>query len=651
MFRGGPARVWLLTTSMGAATAVLYALWIRGLGAVDAGISIPWPAIAALFYLSEVYVVHLQLRRNAHTFSLSEVPLVLGLFFTGPAGLLGAQIAGAAGALLISRRQTPMKAFFNIAVLSLNCALVISIFGLLPQGPPGPVAWATVLAATAAGNVVSVLLIGVAMSMAGEPQWKSLPSVLGLGVVVTVSNASLGLVGVTIMWDQPAAVWLLVIPVVTLYLAYRGYSTQRQKHESVEFLYDATRAATRTLHIESLSLGVLEHARHMFSAEIAEIVFFPGPDSNEAVSTTLGPGDRQEVMTKLNLDPTEGVWARVASEGEALLFERPIRNERLFTYFETRSIKDAMVAPLHGESGVIGMMMVANHLGDVGTFDGEDLRLFETLANHAGISLANARLVARLEESLAHLTEMNRLKDDFVAAVSHELRTPLTSIQGYVKTLLRPNVHFDGDEQLSFLQVIDRQSARLRSLIEDLLVVSRLESRSDSPVVGVLSLSDLVQQVVEDLEGQAPEHRFVLEFEDELPVVTSDEGKIRQILVNFADNAVKYSAEGTEVRISGRRKGDGVVLSVTDHGTGIPQAAQERIFDRFYQIDQSSTRATGGTGLGLYISRRFAEALGGRVWLERSDKKGSEFCLWIPSSPPTHKKKPAGTDLSIEMNP
>ncbi len=101
-----------------------------------------------------------------------------------------------------------------------------------------------------------------------------------------------------------------------------------------------------------------------------------------------------------------------------------------------------MVAPLFGEDEVVGTMLVGNRFGEVSTFDAEDLKLFETLANHASVSLENARLVGRLEESLAHLTEMNRVKDDFVASVSHELRTPLTSILGYAKTLLRPNVTF-----------------------------------------------------------------------------------------------------------------------------------------------------------------------------------------------------------------
>ena len=143
------------------------------------------------------------------------------------------------------------------------------------------------------------------------------------------------------------------------------------------------------------------------------------------------------------------MWAEVVASAKAVSVPRPIADDRMRLYFASRGVfKDAMVAPLFGEDGaVVGTLLVGDRLGDVSTFDQEDLKLLETLANHASVSLENARLVERLQESLIHLTEMNRLKDDFVAAVSHELRTPLTSIQGYVKTLLRPEMEsFDPDQ-------------------------------------------------------------------------------------------------------------------------------------------------------------------------------------------------------------
>jgi signal transduction histidine kinase len=338
-------------------------------------------------------------------------------------------------------------------------------------------------------------------------------------------------------------------------------------------------------------------------------------------------------MKELELDPRDGVWARVASEGEALLIPKPILNENIRRHFEARGMRDAIVAPLYAADGVIGTFAVGSRLGDVSTFDEADLKLFETLANHASVSLENARLVGRLEESLAHLTEMNRLKDDFVAAVSHELRTPLTSIQGYVKTLLRPNVEFSPDDRRSFIEAVDRQSERLRRLIEDLLVVSRIESDTDKLLVTPVVLQKVAHHVVDEFGARTGNRSFDFRF-DSLVEVDTDETKVHQVVSNFVDNALKYAPDGTTITIGGRVEGEHVVMSVADQGPGVPDFEQPRIFDRFYQIDQSSTRAAGGTGLGLYICKKLAEAIGGDVRLESSDETGSVFALWIPLTPP-----------------
>ena len=252
----------------------------------------------------------------------------------------------------------------------------------------------------------------------------------------------------------------------------------------------------------------------------------------------------------------------------------------------------------------------------------------------ATASLENTRLVSRLEDSLAHMTDLNRLKDDFVAVVSHELRTPLTSIQGYIKTLMQLSAELEEEQQRSFLQAADRQSERLRRLIEQLLVVSRLESHVEPLSVSHVSFAHLVRHVVDELEPRAHGHTFDLRFEPQLAPVETDEAKLHQIVSNLVENALKYSPPDTRVTIRAVERDGGLVLSVDDEGPGIPPDAHERIFERFYQVDSSATRAVGGTGLGLYICRRMTDSIGGRLWLERSSDSGTVFCLWVPLSPP-----------------
>ena len=181
------------------------------------------------------------------------------------------------------------------------------------------------------------------------------------------------------------SVWLMLAPVIVVFFAYRGYSRQRQKHEGLEFLYASTRKLQRADTTDEAVKVLLEEARTMFRAEIAWLTFFGNQDTAPR-RMILGPGDRVEVIDPVHLDPREGVWARVAAESQAVLLTRPIRNERLRTYFERQGIRDAMVAPIFGDAGVAGTILVGNRLGDVGSFDEEDLRLFETLANHASVS-------------------------------------------------------------------------------------------------------------------------------------------------------------------------------------------------------------------------------------------------------------------------
>jgi signal transduction histidine kinase len=250
------------------------------------------------------------------------------------------------------------------------------------------------------------------------------------------------------------------------------------------------------------------------------------------------------------------------------------------------------------------------------------------------LALENSRLAGELRGSLDHQRELNRLKDDFVAVVSHELRTPLTSIQGYVKTLLQLSPDLPDEQRRAFLEAADRQSDRLRRLIEQLLVVGRLDSHVEPLSLGWVDLGEVVGHVVDELSPRARGHAFDVRIAPNLPRVQTDEGKLHQILSNLVENALKYAPPDTRVTISADPGVRGVAVVVADEGPGIPDEAHERIFDRFYQVDQSATRRVGGTGLGLYICRRMAETLGARLWLARSDGSGSEFALFVPDHAP-----------------
>ncbi len=633
---GGPRRVWLLNLGLASAVAILFATVVRGLSPHGLQMGISWGMLAAAFAATEIYVVHLPFRQESESFSLSEVPLVLGLFFVSPVTLLTAQLVGAAAALILVRRQSVVKLAFNLSHFALSTVLAMLVMRAIGGGSIEltlPTAIGA-LVATFSAMTVGVIAVVAAISLAeGEFHFAMLRRVFGLGGIVSMTNGALAIVGVMILRRDPWLVWLLVVPAVTLFFAYRSYVSESQKHRAVELLYNSTRTLHQTLDIEGATSSLLTRAKEMFRADVAVLTLFPESEGAPATRFELG-NDGEITRDALILNPAEGVWARCASEGRAVLLARPIRNERLRVHYEKRGIRDAIVAPIFSDSKVVGTVLVGNHLGDVATFTQDDVRLFETLVNHAGVTLDNARLVTRLQDALARATELNRLKDDFLAMTSHELRTPLTSIQGFVKTLLRPGMATDPAERLRYMEIIDRQTDRLAGLIEDLLVATQLEADAVKPRLSHVSVDALVVQVADELSLRAGKRHIDIERDARLPAALSNEELLHRILSNLVENALKYSPDGSTVRVRATTRDDGIVVSISDEGAGIPVEAQEKIFDRFFQVEELQTRRVGGAGLGLYISRRLAGSLGGRLWLESSGSNGSTFCVWVPTAAP-----------------
>lgn len=536
----------------------------------------------------------------------------------------------------IYRRQVWWKSLFNIGQFSLSLGagyLVIRGLGFSPnpQIPlDPPMIFATLLAA-AVYFLVNMTTVTTAIAIAvGEHPLSAIKDNLKMRVINQGTLLGFTPVVAAALNESLMLFPLILIPILVVYNS--GLMTQRHitLADRLKELYEATRLSHGASKTKSSVHELLERGCKMFDATSSSIVLFPQENDGRALVSSVDlESERSTFMEATTLDPMQGVWARVASEDKALLFGAPFESDRLGGYFAARGVKDAMVAPLRSDESVIGVIEVAHPVGAARTFVTEDLKLFETLANHASIALENARLISELEDSLVHLTEMNQLKDDFVASVSHELRTPLTSIQGYVKTLLRADAKFDAAQQRSFLETVDRQSNRLHRLIEDLLAVSRLESQTEATNRTRLSIADLTRDVVDELRDKTEGRTVTIDL-DVMPTIETDQGKVHQILLNLLDNALKYTPMRAPIIVRGRADGDGVTISVIDHGDGIPPDAHDMIFDRFFQVDQSLTRAVGGTGLGLYICRRMAEAIGARVWLERSDENGSTFSVWLP---------------------
>jgi len=233
--------------------------------------------------------------------------------------------------------------------------------------------------------------------------------------------------------------------------------------------------------------------------------------------------------------------------------------------------------------------------------------------------------------ALSRLREFDRLKDEFIAIVSHELRTPLTSVYGAAMTL--EGHALDEKRQRELLEIISTEAARLSRLLDDILWVSRLDSGRARPFITRVAPIPLTADVVDATRTHLPAGLSLELLHDPAPPeVAADPDKLRQVLVNLIENAVKYTAEGRiEVRLD---RSDGRVrFSVRDEGPGIPPSQQERIFEKFYRLDPNMTQGVGGTGLGLYICRELVGSMEGEIWVESVLGEGSTFSFELPVAP------------------
>jgi two-component system phosphate regulon sensor histidine kinase PhoR len=241
---------------------------------------------------------------------------------------------------------------------------------------------------------------------------------------------------------------------------------------------------------------------------------------------------------------------------------------------------------------------------------------------------------------ITDLRRLERVRRDFVANVSHEFKTPLTAIQGFAETLLGGALE-DKTNNRRFLEIIRTHAARLARLTDDLLELARIEAGRIELDRREVSLAEIIEACADTTRPRLEHGKLQLELRipENLPEVSADPRRLREILQNLLDNAAQYTPSGGRVWIEARVKTGGdagagdaasVTITVGDTGIGIPHADQHRIFERFYRVDAARSREAGGTGLGLAITKHLVELHGGRIWVESEVGQGSKFHFSVP---------------------
>jgi two-component system phosphate regulon sensor histidine kinase PhoR len=229
--------------------------------------------------------------------------------------------------------------------------------------------------------------------------------------------------------------------------------------------------------------------------------------------------------------------------------------------------------------------------------------------------------------------KLEAVRKDFVANVSHELRTPLSVIKGYVETLVDGGADIPPEDRERFLKTIQRHTERLNSLLEDLLVLSRLESINPGLHRESVDLQALLSNILDDYLGRPASAGHILELvaDPVLDTLFIDPLKVTQAVENLLDNALKYTAKGTRIQLSARLQGGTeAIVCVRDNGQGIPEEDLPHLFERFYRVDKGRSRDKGGTGLGLSIVKHIVQLHGGRVWVESRLGQGTAFFFSLP---------------------
>lgn len=234
-------------------------------------------------------------------------------------------------------------------------------------------------------------------------------------------------------------------------------------------------------------------------------------------------------------------------------------------------------------------------------------------------------------ENITEIVKLENMRRDFVANVSHELKTPLTSINGFVETLII-NEDLPSDKRNRFLAIIQKESDRLKRLIEDILLLSSIESKNNLVTENVL-LYNVFKEVYEMISyiASSKHIKIYYNFEDENVAIQAYGDYIKQLFLNLIDNAIKYTPEGGTVIINQFTRNNEITIEVIDNGVGIPKEDKSKIFQRFYRVDKARSRSVGGTGLGLAITKHIVNSLQGNISVESKLGEGSKFIVTIPT--------------------
>lgn len=394
--------------------------------------------------------------------------------------------------------------------------------------------------------------------------------------------------------------------------------------------------ASTVLNPDELLQQVVDLTKERFALYHAHIYVVDEAWKTLLLAAGAGEVGKQMVADGWNipLDHPSSIVATAAREKTSVI-AADVRHSTDSPFLSNRLLPDTrseMAVPMIAGDKVLGVFDVQSSMADY--FSEEDAKIYTTLAAQVAIALQNARLYMEQSATVAQLRELDRLKSSFLANMSHELRTPLNSILGFSDVMLEG---LDGsltENMDNDLRLIQKNGQHLLHLINDVLDMAKIESGRMNLNLERFRVQETLEEVTSITSTLASEKNLALFIDpdsDQEVEILADRTRLRQVMINLVNNSIKFTETG-KISICARRKEDHVLITVHDTGIGIPNDKLETIFQEFTQVDTSTTRKVGGTGLGLPISRRLAEMHGGRLWAESSgiEGQGSTFYVELP---------------------
>ena len=399
------------------------------------------------------------------------------------------------------------------------------------------------------------------------------------------------------------------------------FDEARKRISQIELVNQIAEKLTSTLDLGELLSSAAETIRKNFG--YFDVSVFVVHKEDEEAELVAHAGSHRDFLPrgyrhKLN----EGIVGWVASNGQRALVNDISKDPRYVSH-TYHSTKAELAIPILIGRDVVGVLNVEDIRVDA--FDETDAIVLETLCDQLGSAIRNARLFDQVRKANVKLTELDRMKSDFISIVSHDFRSPLASIILAARGLQRQDGPTDSERLDEHLGIIIDQATRLSHLAEDTLSITKLESGQLTYYFRVVNINQVFHDAA-SFVNLSRRHALEFAIEESLSYVKGDEMKLRQVAQNLLSNAVKYSPAGCTISVRvDDYSADKVMVSVSDHGIGIPKEQRDKLFQKFSRIESNDSRNIKGSGLGLWICSQIVRAHGGQIWVDTEERKGSTF--------------------------